>query len=847
MPTQAEIRQKLIGEVLPYVFIESVVLDKAPPMRSEDMPRIGQRAPMFTRNEYGNNKLSVNQGTLDSRDDSQVHKISLKISMNDLLNNSSWFNTSARSAMKIKIFQATSEKAFNLISSANFHDLRNAPDSTRRHIRERIISIPNEKTLDHYAVRQIDGFDDTLCTIKIRQDFIVKSNYVGFVAFPYVEVPPLYGAKNSQKVLANGKLNTKSYTYYSPDGSLWKGPVHMHPERGLMEGRVHTERAHSLLTVVEHENKVNDLRIFDKFSSLQHGVSLRKEQSVNKKYSDLLLTGDSGGLVRGFFAFDYVGFLSDNTEYNGLVNRRNVKKLMNLTNIESLSIFRDAINDYEAGEAIESNIITKTSPDRVTLATYNAPRGRNVRVPTTVNTNFNDGQGHREKTVGSTREVVVSGLGNKRAFAFVDHDIASAINGTYVYGAEIKIKDPTPKLLKIQLLALREARKTILSYYEEARQGSNFNKTTGELTHEYVSYLRKVYNLDIRTKGARPKRVYTPWRSAPKIYFNALETLLGRRIPKTDKKALQKALYPSTGNLEGVERFISLLDSLITQIGVHEPVVSEAKSRTSGKHGAKPKDNILRSEKLFEAKPWRKTKIDGAGYRLNYLQGALRRNENNLVQINRGSLINRFNVEANKFFPEVIGKRENQISNPDLKGFRKTYFSHLSPTTMETKNENIIISKKNEQSYDKVSRILNGQGQELGSDALSMELLKNLGATVKRRDTGGNTEATLTDASDYFGPNSNVTKKTSNKDSGQDPSTDSVGSDPMLEKIRNTLAGRKSRDTSENNEINKNDSLQRRYIKLLRRNQENEDQKAEADVLDQTTASVKYINGFDSR
>ena len=83
------------------------------------------------------------------------------------------------------------------------------------------------------------------------------------------------------------------------------------------------------------------------------------------------------------------------------------------------------------------------------------------------------------------------------------------------------------------------------------------------------------------------------------MYFSALETLLGRKVRRSDKKLLQKTLYPSTGNLDGVEKFIFLLDSLIAQLRTHENVQSEAKSRTSGKHGAKVKDDILKSQKLF--------------------------------------------------------------------------------------------------------------------------------------------------------------------------------------------------------------------------------------------------------
>ena len=228
MRTEAEIRQKLIGEVLPYVFIESITVDHVPAILRENMLSNTTNEPRFLKNEYGTNKQVVSIRALEDREEGQFYKVSLKISMNDLLNSSIWFNTPARTAMKIKIFQATSKAAFDLASSANFTDLLNLPNSIKPHLKEKIISIPNGRSLSEYATRQIDGFDDVLCTIKMQQDFYIKSNYLGFVAFPYIDVPPLYGSKNVQKVFNNGKLDSSSYSYYSPDGSLWNiycGPV----------------------------------------------------------------------------------------------------------------------------------------------------------------------------------------------------------------------------------------------------------------------------------------------------------------------------------------------------------------------------------------------------------------------------------------------------------------------------------------------------------------------------------------------------------------------------------------------------------------------------------------------
>ena len=101
MRTDAEIRQKLIGEVLPYVFIESTTIDHVPAIFRENMLSNTTNEPQFFKNEYGNNKQVVSTGALED-EEGQFYKVSLKISMNDLLNNSIWFCPPARTAKKIK-------------------------------------------------------------------------------------------------------------------------------------------------------------------------------------------------------------------------------------------------------------------------------------------------------------------------------------------------------------------------------------------------------------------------------------------------------------------------------------------------------------------------------------------------------------------------------------------------------------------------------------------------------------------------------------------------------------------------------------------------------------------------
>ena len=111
----------------------------------------------------------------------------------------------------------------------------------------------------------------------MNETFITNERYLGLVAFPYIEAPRIIGTKNSCLVMSGGKVDTRSYTYFSPDGTQWKGPVHKHPNKGIMEGKRHSSRPHNTLRVMEHSSNVKDYRIFDKFLAMQDNLEFKNK------------------------------------------------------------------------------------------------------------------------------------------------------------------------------------------------------------------------------------------------------------------------------------------------------------------------------------------------------------------------------------------------------------------------------------------------------------------------------------------------------------------------------------------------------------------------------------------
>ena len=262
MLSTGEIKSKLIGTPMPYVFIDSVTLGGKATLRSNQIKTVSPELPQFSENEFGT-KILLGDKEEDFPPGSEAFSAVLTLSMNDILKKSVWYNTPAGNLIKIKILYATSEAAYDYLNTSSTTSASDAPQNLRKFIDERVVVMPRRRKLKDYAVSEIKDFDDILCTIKVKESFVIKGNFLGFVVFPYVEEVGLVGNRVSQKVLDGQKTDFVSYNFYSEDGSLWTGPVHQHPTKGFMEGATHTNRPHQTLTAVQKLIKLKT-RIFDK-------------------------------------------------------------------------------------------------------------------------------------------------------------------------------------------------------------------------------------------------------------------------------------------------------------------------------------------------------------------------------------------------------------------------------------------------------------------------------------------------------------------------------------------------------------------------------------------------------
>jgi len=832
MTNLGNIRLKYVGDVLPYVYIDSVEIDLYGSAKSEDTQVSKTQEPSFIKNEFGTNKQQTKTAEMQ---DEELKQINVKLSLNDLLNNSFWYRTAAATNIKIKVITATSARVFDRLTKGSVTDVEQLKSDERQEAKQKIISFSDKKSLNSYAVKHLSEFEDVLCTISCKEQFVVNSKFVGVVAFAYLENSGMMGTISSRRVIDNNRIVDESYAFYSPDGTLWRGPVHTH-NGVVMEGRRHTNRPHNVLTPVKHRNKVKDLRVFSNLSEIQQQFNFKVQTDEPRRYcSDLFTSTDKFGVVSGFFVFDYLQYLKQNAEFNSLIVRKNFSRLRSLMDVKTLSIVREEITDPL--DIKVQKISTSTSREGRSFISPNTNREKR---------NNKDIEG---RLIGSTREIRLAGLRERRAFSFVDNDIASVGNGKYIYRADVEVVDPTIKFMQIQLFALREARKIILSYYEEAKDQNNFSLVTGEFKNEYLEYLKRIYNLDLQTKGTSSKPTSVPWRTSAHMYFKVLETLLGRNVPKRIKRELQKSLLPSSKTLKGVEKFIKLIDDLIAKLQPSEPSRKENTSRAAGGRRQSNTSIEVQIQNRFNNNIIDAGELRDRKYYINYFKGISNRSEGTLPIVRRNVLISRFNAEASKFFPSVVGRNERDVTNPALSGFRKKYFSSITPTTVETDDEEIAVNFRDSKSLRKILRVLRRRKMfsNFSKTQSSLANLSELGVNIKRRKKP---KAQKNQATKYFGEEDNVSVKQSEKPSDVQEERKEGGSfvaSPEEEFFETAalLDGKELEKYSQS--IRSADSLQARYAKLTQQARASSSQSAslQTQIIDETTAKVEYVSGFD--
>ena len=458
--------------------------------------------------------------------------------------------------------------------------------------------------------------------------------------------------------------------FYLPNGNPWSGPVHEH-DGTWMAGARHTSRPHPVLNRVQHNNvKVQDYRIFSRLERIQNNISLSEQVESRRIFSDLFLSRDADSAARGLLAMNIERFLTSSSRFNKLFSTADVNKLMPYTEIQSLKIVRTKVekkgaNDFDFANQEDVYEIVAESNDHPTKKTL-------IRKDNFIDENMDS---IPETYIGTVSEKRLAGLGKKRAFSFYDSKIREFEAGEYRYGIEVSMTDPTIKYMELQMRGLRKAHEILSDYYHFANNRRYFNHQ-GKFHMQALEFLAKAYGSSVKIEK-RNSFNYFPWRRAVKIYLKVLSELTGANT-KVYARRLYAILGPSSGGLEGVEAFLSLLAGLIQKLASYGIVIERPYSdkRSKAKSNKKQEASLLETTHYFD-------NTFDAGivkeYGIDYYGDFLTKNYTGPMTISMSAIQRRFEKEA-----ERMGTTRPRPQN--MAEYRK-FHSTLSPIRVRTNTE----------------------------------------------------------------------------------------------------------------------------------------------------------------
>lgn len=616
----------IIGDSLPSVFIDNVILESGGSPILIDDPHIDH--PSENRDSISN--------------PSGGSKVEVRLLLKDVIGTSglgSWYsNTEINKYIKILIMASLSEEITDFLSRTPPEDLNYGNQNFAQGIRIGLIregfdrnAIPNnlflqEKTIndselnsdnlsDFERFRDSDGNEIYNIHYAARFEFLEKNpQHLTIFALTCLDVAQLasdhgldldmqdansIGAAaagmsriTSQFVIDAGTVLSEAVIFYDPEGRVWTGGVHQHPENGQwMGGSRHSSIPHPYLerrvvpnTAVQDFRNVEDLpkrlvdltQIDSRFAGLdslfkkfvRYNLDIADKAAyfskifMSREALNSSTTSAEGGCSFSF-AIDTHRVYRDHTKYPRLL--KSYPGLINKFKIRQFKVLRRRVITNPGEDNKKGlRVFDKNEAPYVVIVNSERSPGRFLGAQRMTENILDD-----ERPINSVREMNIysPNASGVRHFSVSDRDIAAAEFGQYQYGVEIEVEDQLNSYIEEQLENLIIARKNFDRYYKKAIQPSGRGATPNQLQKDpHVNMSRQIVyknskgNFDIYSNRFTQKFItemeteYPNDNSAP--WVDSVATYLRVMSIFTESGVSQ-----SQGQLDNEETFV---DSILT-------------------------------------------------------------------------------------------------------------------------------------------------------------------------------------------------------------------------------------------------------------------------------------------
>ena len=525
--------QGLIGDLIPHVYIDNVILESSGDVIKETNPHIQLEEQRSQTSDGEESFLSVKVDLL----------------LKDLIENniiSSWLEQKDfHEFLKVVVIAVTNENISNIIlNTANarpeiiFGGGRSSFGTKARIVRyvaPRLVGISPAAALSvcekniHIRSFGFNGFrnqveiqdnsnGDRVRNINIRAIFKNIKNlnpyHLDIIAFSYIDINRLAerignvdfsnssslkyatGRLTSQSVIRKGSIVRNATIFRQPDGAIWPGPVHRMENGSWMSGESHNDNGPSIylervilpnVTVQDFRNVANlekniqDLTLFESVTYpafdkiFQERVKKNLTVAQTSSYlSDLFLSRAADNSATLFFSFNFDKFVKDNTRFPHMLTNK-PSLLSDNFEILELKVVRRRVKkpakfkNSEVGFEVDSKDVEIFDKQEIENVIIRASQSGGSIPPI------------RGRIFGnSIREVNASQNNGIRSFSIKDKSISSATDGFFQYGVEIQIKDSLISYLRGKISQLSEARKNLNDYFITASTPNGVKKDLTE-------------------------------------------------------------------------------------------------------------------------------------------------------------------------------------------------------------------------------------------------------------------------------------------------------------------------------------------------------------------------------
>lgn len=458
-------------------------------------------------------------------------------------------------------------------------------------------------------------------------DILTKEqNYLSYFIFSFItsegndnEIINISSVTRQDVKLA-GKMSTRASVFLTDDqrGSIWTGPVHYHngdvtidnePFYGYMGGAVHgmTSNQPVLKRVNVENNTVQDFSSLGNLNTSAVSTEptelkplFEKEINKNSLFSNMDISRDSESNCNFVFSINFNNLIRQKGLEGDILTSNNSVNIFDYILVESIKVFRRRVygSPLSGEKANNTSTSKKFRPPRPppSFNKYRMDRIGDVeQIQVKTGANYIK-QFSKKYSVDRTRELIVeayeengvfkisestgdgvstlkrinnifneeSTVNNFLTFTGTDNSVRKASNGFYQYEVELNIRDERKKYFE-------DAAQTLSKHIETLQKIISIHAISPDYYDSLADKFTVKFINDLSISGEQLIQVSGDyWEEIPRDFLKIYDIVSKNSLSITDKQeislTMKNILSPISGNSKGYLRIQRILEDLLNSV-----------------------------------------------------------------------------------------------------------------------------------------------------------------------------------------------------------------------------------------------------------------------------------------